>query len=155
MKHWSCFPTAVKNQSSNHRDLLNLRALRPRLKIHKIALGSDLRAKHATKIQLNFQGPLLAPFFEGINPKCRLRQEKQKELMKQHVWDVFILPGHLKLFESNRVVYIKRGSKYQGCNFYSNTRCCYLIHSFVIAPASEASVVITEIHTREKVSPKI
>lgn len=104
MKHWSCFPTAVKNPSSNHRDLLNLRASRPRLKIHKIAQGPDLKAKHATKIKVNLLGPFLAPFAEGINPKCRLRKEKQKELMKQHVWDIFILSGHLKLFKSNRVV---------------------------------------------------
>lgn len=86
------------------RLFLNLRASRPRLKMYKIALGSELKAKHATKNQANFQGPFLASPSEGINPKCRLRQENQEELMKQHVWDIFILPGHLRLFESNRVV---------------------------------------------------
>jgi len=46
--------------------------------------------------------------------------------MKQHVRDIFIPPGHLKLFESNRVAYIKRGSKYRRCYFYSDTRSYYL-----------------------------
>lgn len=72
--------------------------------MYKIALGSELKAKHATENQANFQGPFLAPSSEGINPKCRLRQENQKELTKQCVWDIFTPPGHLKLFESNSVV---------------------------------------------------
>lgn len=36
-------------------------------------------------------------------PNAGLGQEKQKELMKQQVWNTFVLPGHLK-FESNRAV---------------------------------------------------
>lgn len=31
----------------------------------------------------------------------------KKELMKQHVWDIVVLPGHLKLSESNRVVRLR------------------------------------------------
>lgn len=70
--------------------------------MYNIVLGSELKAKHATKTQANFQGLFLAPPSKGIHPKCRLRQEKQ-ELMKPHVWDILILPGHLKLLESNRL----------------------------------------------------
>lgn len=117
-------------------------------------LGYELKAKHATKTHANFPGPFLASASEGINPKHRLRQEKQKELMEQHKWDIFVLPGHLKLFESNRAVETKRGSKYQGCNFYSDTRSCYLICSFVIALAPEASVAIIMAHIGEGVTPK-
>lgn len=82
--------------------------------MYKIVLGSEWNENHATKNQANFQGPFLAPSAEGINLKWRLGQEKQKELMEQHVWDLFILPGHVKLFENNRAVWIKRDSKHQG-----------------------------------------
>lgn len=85
--------------------------------MYEIVLGSEWNENHATKNQANFQGPFLAPSAEGINLKCRLGQEKQKELMEQHVQDLFTLPGHLKLFENNRAVRIKRDSKHQGTVF--------------------------------------
>lgn len=84
----------------SQRLFLNLRASRPELKTYKTLLGSELKAKHATKNHAKVQGPFLAPSSEGINPKCSLTQEKQEELMKQHVQDIAILPGHLKLSES-------------------------------------------------------
>lgn len=85
--------------------------------MYKIVLGSEWNENHATKNQANFQGPFLAPSAEGINLKCRLGQKKQKELMEQHVQDLFMLPGHLNLFENNRDVWIKRDSKHQGTVF--------------------------------------
>lgn len=116
--------------------------------MYKIVLGSEWNENHATKNQANFQGPFLAPSAEGINPKCRLGQEKQKELMGQHVWDLFILPGHLKLFENNRAVWIKRDP-----SFYSNTTSCYLVHSFVIALDSKANMTVKVLYIKWKSGP--
>lgn len=116
--------------------------------MYKIVLGSEWNENHATKNQANFQGPFLAPSTERINPKCRLGQEKQKELMGQHVWDLFILPGHLKLFEKNRAVWIKRDP-----SFYSNTTSCYLVHSFVIALDSKANMTVKVLYIKWKSGP--
>lgn len=106
-----------ESKQQSQKVFLNLRASRPGLKMYKVVLGSEWNKTHATKNQTNFQGPFLAPSAEGINLKCRLGQEKQKELMEQHVQDLFMLPGHLKLFENDRVVCIKRDSKHQGTVF--------------------------------------
>lgn len=53
MKHCSCFPTEVKeSKQQSHRLFLNLRGYGPRLKMYKIALGSELKASCATKTKL-------------------------------------------------------------------------------------------------------
>lgn len=96
------FNFSEESKQQSQRLFLNLYVSRPRLKMYNITLESELKAKHAAKTQANFQGPFFALSSKGINCKCRLREEKQ-ELMKPHVCDILILPGHTKLLESNRV----------------------------------------------------
>ena len=72
--------------------------------MYKIAPGSELKAKYATKSQANFQGPFLALSSEGINPKCRLRQEKQRVDKTARMGHIHPTSSFEVKFESNKVV---------------------------------------------------
>lgn len=113
-------------------------------------LGSEWNENHATKNQVNFQGPILAPSAEGINHKCRLGQENRKSRWNSMygtyscylvIWSSLRtteLSG-LREIPSTRVQFLQQHNiqLYASYNWIR-----YIYHSLVIALDSEVNMTI-------------